>query len=891
MNSLRAALILMMTAMALSACTGGSGTDAGPVDAGVADAGVSDTGRNTIGQNPCGCTGLQSCEPEFLDCIEPEDCEEDEDCRGSRICVRGGCYDCWGDELAACVGGQLCSDDGACQSRARCRDEFDCIDGLACSAEGRCSAPEPCDADTLEPNDRPEEARRVAGVRKGLWSCMIGDWYKVRLRKRAVKVLLRGANGPLEPANLPIISIFDGAARRALAVGGFEAGQMVAALLGEPIGDDILVHIVSPEPLRYDLAIKHSDDFCPVIDAEPNNAPDLALDTILGSEFVGSLCPVGDDEEDFDVYRLPLRDQQRVGFMIEQGGAERIHLGLLDAAGTVIGDEIAVSGRQGRGLMAVIPDGVREVFVRLRGAGSAYRLRLGLFDQPPGCSDDEREPDDSEDFAQPIGSEAIAGVLCPGTLDHMTFNAQAEDGLHLRVVEAGANAAQWRLRTPTGQLLALSRSGDVLVLDRERMGRSGRYILIASGGSERSTYEVQVTLVAGGACTGDNRDPGDDRRDQATPLRRHQASGIFNACDDPDWFTIELPAGPGRVRLRRFGRVEAPVTVELFAPGAELPVAAATILANEGFLDFEVDAAATYDLRILGNAHQTGRYQLLVLGPPPTNNTCASPIAIRLDRDGGQLFQGTTRAAHDNAESSCGGGRAADVFYFVQVPDGGGVVTFELESLADDEGPRADHILSLARLCGEASEIACTDDNIAPYQDRLVLDLDAGIYTLIVDTASSFAAGSSFRLTASIGAVADRWPFVAAADGCGAGIPSIPLPPGERGTVTIRSTTEGLSDSARGSCGFSTESRDAFFAFDLSAPARVHVNVPYAGRSILYIRPAACNLPVDLACRMSWRGDQSLAVGTLPTGRYVIIYDRMNAADGPFSLILTLSDP
>jgi hypothetical protein len=109
--------------------------------------------------------------------------------------------------------------------------------------------------------------------------------------------------------------------------------------------------------------------------------------------------------------------------------------------------------------------------------------------------------------------------------------------------------------------------------------------------------------------------------------------------------------------------------------------------------------------------------------------------------------------------------------------------------------------------------------------------------------------------------------------------------------VTIASTTEGLSDAARGSCGFNIEGRDAFFAFELSAPARVQARIPYAGRSSVYLRAAACTLPVDLACSFSWRGNQDMALGTLPAGRYVLVYDRMSTLDGPFTLSLTLSDP
>ena len=73
--------LLASLLMVLAACSQAEpAVDAGPADVGVTDTGPVDVGRQTIGPNPCDCTGLQECDPEFLDCVEPEVCEEDEDC-------------------------------------------------------------------------------------------------------------------------------------------------------------------------------------------------------------------------------------------------------------------------------------------------------------------------------------------------------------------------------------------------------------------------------------------------------------------------------------------------------------------------------------------------------------------------------------------------------------------------------------------------------------------------------------------------------------------------------------------------------------------------------------------------------------------------------------------
>jgi hypothetical protein len=225
----------------------------------------------------------------------------------------------------------------------------------------------------------------------------------------------------------------------------------------------------------------------------------------------------------------------------------------------------------------------------------------------------------------------------------------------------------------------------------------------------------------------------------------------------------------------------------------------------------------------------------------------------------------------------------------VRIPAGGAVTTLELESLYVN-GRRSDHLLSLSRFCG-SEEIYCDNNGVSYGHELLVADLDPGIYALSIDGTSSFADGGAYRLTVSISAPEERAPFVQAADGCGADLPAIPLPDDERGTSILRSTAEGMSDSTRGSCSFSVESADAFFSLTLTRPTRVSLSVPHAGRSTLFVRTAACHLPVDLACNQAWRGDNDLSVGVLPAGTYTVVVDRMDEGGRPFRLLTTLADP
>ena len=273
-------------------------------------------------------------------------------------------------------------------------------------------------------------------------------------------------------------------------------------------------------------------------------------------------------------------------------------------------------------------------------------------------------------------------------------------------------------------------------------------------------------------------------------------SSIYTARADADWLCVTPPSGlrPGQPQALLVD--ERPLlSMELFAAESDNPAASTQVAGSEGDLEAArarrvLPARARGRQRqhpISGHDHGLRRATTPARHPRRSGSAAASLCA-----------HGDTEGAHHNAgESACGGSRAGDVQYFVQVPEGGGIVRFELETLANEQGRRYDHLISLNRLCGEASELLCDDDLQSNHNDRIEAQLDAGIYTLTVDTLSSFSGGSPFRLTASIGAVDERLPLIAPGDGCSANIPTLPLPDNERGTIRVASTSEGLSDSAR----------------------------------------------------------------------------------------------
>ena len=847
--------------------------------------------------NPCGCPETQSCAVEFLDCEEPEVCEDDGDCIGERICVQGSCYDCWGGERAACTGNQRCSREGECHEPAVCRADEDCFEGLRC-VEGLCEGPDPCDHDGLEPNNLPEFARRVAGVRKGLWACHQPDWYKIRVRAKAVTVKMRltweQEMDPPVPDMPPAVDMrFYSADGRPMAaeVNEREDGILHATVFGAPEGEDLMLLVTGPMgPVRYDLAIEQRNDFCPTVDTEPNQSIELATMIPYGQPVEGSLCALPGEAEDRDVYAVSLLPGQRVGFVVENRGGSVVEVAMVNAAGRVLGAPVAVATRQGRGLLPVLTAeqiGASGVaWVRLRGVGAVYSITFALFQIPANCEDDGDEPDDQPAFSVALDG-VREGVLCPGSPDYSEINLQARDGVKAEVVSVDGSAAGWRLTGPNGQNWPFQASPDGFVLNLEHAPMAGAYQIVGLPGAEVSAYRLRAEAVPGGLCLPDGRDPGDDTVDGANRLAENSSTAFQNACADDDWFLIPSELGrQGRLRIRRFSNQERNIFMDLFVPDDPNPVASGVSRGSYGDLEFVGAADGDHHLRIRGAADQTLRYQLQLLGPPPANDLCANPQAIRnLVPGEEQVFTGTTAGAHDNTQSRCGGVQAGDVQYLVRVPEGGGVLRFALEP-----SPGANLMLSLATHCG-GEELYCDNDGGAGINDLLEADLDGGIYALSVDTRSSFAVGGDFTLRVNMTGPETRAPFVHGADGCTGTLPVIPMPENELGLSIIRSSFEGLGDASSGSCGFNLAGADGFFRLSLQQARRVRLEVPSSGRMAIYVRLADCRLPVDMACQMTWSGGAILNVGVLPAGDYTVVVDSLEDRGDPFRLFTTLSEP
>lgn len=862
--------------------------DAGPIS--VPDAGPA-------APNPCGCVGKQTCAPEFLDCIEPETCEEDLDCLGARICVQGGCYDCWGGERAACTGNQQCSNQGACHEPAVCRADEDCFADLRCD-EGVCTGPDPCDQDQLEPNNIAEYARRVAGVRKDLWACHQADWYKIRVRAKAVTIKAR-VTWQVEmdepDPNLPpplSVEVFSEDGREHLAKAEVDAdGAMQVTVFGAPEGEDLLVHVMGFfGPTRYDLAVEQRDDFCPPMDQEPNQTPQSALVVSFGQPVEGSLCALSGEAEDRDIYAIGIMPRQRIGFVLENRGGDFVEVAMVDQEGRVLGAPVNVVGADGRGMLPMLTEeqigDAGMGWVRVRGVGAVYRITFALFQPAANCQDDDDEPDDQPAFSLPLDGQR-EGVLCPRSPDYSSIDLNGMDGLKVEVINLENGGGPWRLIGPSGQSWSFQSTVEGFSLHLEHAPMPGTYQILGMPGLERSRYRLRAEVVPGGLCLPDQRDPGDDERETANILRENSSTSLQNACGDDDWFRITGQEGrSGRIRIRRFNNTDRNIYMDLFVPGQDNPVASGISRTSYGDLEFVGAADGDHLLRIRGAADQTLRYQLQLLGPPPPNDLCANPIAIRdLVPGEEQVFTGGTAGAHDSTQSRCGGVQAGDVQYLVRVPAGGGVLSFDLQG---DVG--TNFLLSLSAHCG-GEELYCDNDSGPGLHDLLEADLDAGIYALSIDGRSSFAVGGNYTLRVNMTGPETRAPYLHGADGCTADLPQIPLPENELGLSIIRSSFEGLGDASDSSCGFNQPGPDAFFGITLTQSRLVNFRVPGSGRMSIYLRLADCRLPVDMACVMTWNGNATLNAGLLPPGQYTVVVDSLGNRGEPFRLFTTLSEP
>ncbi|MBI5487758.1 MAG: hypothetical protein HY905_10535 [Deltaproteobacteria bacterium] len=246
--------------------------------------------------------------------------------------------------------------------------------------------------------------------------------------------------------------------------------------------------------------------------------------------------------------------------------------------------------------------------------------------------------------------------------------------------------------------------------------------------------------------------------------------------------------------------------------------------------------------------------------PPPPNDVCTSAAAI----SPGTIHGDTTRAT-DTARPSCAGAGGRDLWYAFTLSEGGIVY------LDTADGGAWSTVLEVrSGSCpGTAVSGGCNDDACGGVRSQLVLSLEAGTYTVLVDGHDA-SHGGPFDL------------FFQTA--------SCPAPRIATNGDTNGNTT-GHGDAVSGACGGGSADEDAYF-FALCRPASVTAHTCSSVTTfdtVLYLRTGDCwDGSPEVACNddstCAAAAQSSRVTATLPHGLSFVVVDGYGSAAGPYRL-------
>ncbi len=250
------------------------------------------------------------------------------------------------------------------------------------------------------------------------------------------------------------------------------------------------------------------------------------------------------------------------------------------------------------------------------------------------------------------------------------------------------------------------------------------------------------------------------------------------------------------------------------------------------------------------------------------NGTCESPIPL----EAGTASGSTTRGEHETA-GSCGPGDSRELVYELDVTRRERA-TIEVEA-------QFDSVLYLRKDdCADANtEIDCNDDGPDRTHSRIERVLDPGKYYVFVDGYGQES--GAFKLTVTTSEV------LALAEVCRKA-PALAI------GVLQSTTTVGLADDARASCGNGAEGADAAWRAELGARSRVRI-VEHSDdmAPIVHVRRACADEQSEVACGEGGGGAGDAAVtGLFDPGTYTVFADaRERDATGKYSLLLETAPP
>lgn len=298
--------------------------------------------------------------------------------------------------------------------------------------------------------------------------------------------------------------------------------------------------------------------------------------------------------------------------------------------------------------------------------------------------------------------------------------------------------------------------------------------------------------------------------------------------------------------------------------------------AGAGAIDIGALPAGTYFVWIdrTGVGDGTHNYDLLVQSMPPllppANDTCASPTPLGAGATTGTLVNG-----NDDTGATCGGAGGIDVYYTFTIAQ-----PRRVRATVSGTGAPFDPVLSLRSECGAAAtEVACANGSTGTTEVLEVMNLPAGTYTLVVDSATTGAGPFSL-----LWEVLDPPP---ANDSCAS--PTTLTP----GVTLTGQTVAGAADDelGTGACA-SLAKTDVVYTFTTATDRRAVVTVNSTFNAAVYLRGADCTADgVDLACANASPSSEVIDVGFLPAGTYHVVVENMSGAGTTFDVTLNLLPP
>ena len=407
------------------------------------------------------------------------------------------------------------------------------------------AAPDPCEDDTLEPNDQRDEATSVApDLIDGLRICPgDDDWFSIGLNAGddiRVEIDFSHDDGDLD------LLLYGPDSEEPIADSRSRTDAEEVGFTDVPTSGVYLIRIVGAAPEvendylmlgeRTEPPLECADD--EFEDNDNQEQPALAEPGTLS----GRIC--GGDEDWFAV-------------QVNAGGALTATLSFTDADGSLDlevfspgGTSLGVSATDGD-LETVNVDPVLESGLHLvrvfapRGAENDYTLGLSVTE--PTCEDDGFEDNDDLDNASLLDLQTTLSFgdqrICTGDDDFYAVDLAAGDGLTATLFFADeVGDLDLQILDEDGRVLASS----VSVSDNEEatvgtVETAGLYFVRVFGFLDsEGAYDLDLERIDGGTdCDDDGFEP-NDSQPRALPTEPRSFANMQLCPQDEDWFAVEL---------------------------------------------------------------------------------------------------------------------------------------------------------------------------------------------------------------------------------------------------------------------------------------------------------------------------------------------------------------